>query len=63
MPGLLHRLDATGDLWVGLFRWDKMTEISRADFSIRIVEVGTWEWKGLDKACKSPPKSPDSIKK
>ncbi|HZE99794.1 MAG TPA: hypothetical protein VE981_22500 [Planctomycetota bacterium] len=50
---------ATGDLWVGLFRWDKLVPVSRADVNIRIVDVGTWDWKGLEKNCDARAKSPD----
>lgn len=58
-PDFMASDAAAGDLWVGLFRWDKMAQVSRVDISIRIVDVGSWEWKGLEKICQASPKAPE----
>lgn len=58
-PDFIAHDTATGDLWVGLFRWDKTAPVARADIGIRVVDLGTWEWKGLEKDCQAAPKAPE----
>ena len=52
----------TGELWVGLLRGDKAKTQLRADVTLTIDGIGTWTWKGLEKAFEAAPKPPDSPK-
>lgn len=47
-----------GELWVGLLRLEKPGVALKADVTLNIPGVGTWEWKGLENTFESPAKGP-----
>jgi hypothetical protein len=49
---------ATGELWLGLVRADKLWMELKLDVTLAIDKVGTWEWKGLDDKFEAKPKGP-----